>query len=495
MRSEDGCYSTWAFRPRKDSENPVWHADVTTDPIKPSVTVSGHRLPRVGAYAWWALALLLAVNLFNYIDRTVLSGVLPNIQADLGVSEASAGWLSTAFLLSYMVAAPIFGWLADRYNRWLLVGIGVVLWSIASGASGLATGYGMILATRLFVGVGEAAYGPLAPTLISDLFPIERRGRIMALFYAAIPVGSALGIGLAGVILALGHTWRMAFFCVLPPGMLLGFVAMFHRDVPRGAADKQASALPSPAPEITAAPKKIRLADYKELIRTPSWVLVTIGMTAMTFALGGIAVWMPKYIVWRHLQAQGGTVNVADAAAVRAAQASANAIFGPIIVISGLAGTLVGGWLGDRFRPRLRGAYFVVSSVGMLIGFPLFLALPITPFPAAWVLIFVASFVLFLNTGPTNTILANVVHPAIRAAGFAVNIFIIHALGDAISPPLIGAVSSAFGPRDGGVYSPNMNAGFMAIAVSILLSGLFWLWGARYLERDTALALGKISSH
>ncbi len=164
---------------------------MSSDPTKPGLKAARSRLPRVGAYAWWALFLLLAINLFNYIDRQVLTGVVPDIQRDFHAGDAEVGWLQTAFLLSYMIAAPIFGWLADRYNRWLLVGIGVVLWSIASGASGLATGLGMMLATRLFVGVGEAAYGPLAPTIISDLFPIERRGRVMALFYAAIPVGSA----------------------------------------------------------------------------------------------------------------------------------------------------------------------------------------------------------------------------------------------------------------------------------------------------------------
>ena len=201
-------------------------------------------------------------------------------------------------------------------------------------------------------------------------------------------------------------------------------------------------------------------------------------MAAMTFALGGIGFWMPKYIVWRQGIPQGGTLDFNDTTAVATALSHANGLFGPIVVVGGLLGTLAGGWVGDRLRPRWSGSYFIVSAIGMIIGFPLFLALPMTPFPAAWWLIFVACFCLFFNTGPTNTILANVVHPSIRAAGFAVNIFIIHALGDAISPPLVGAVSSAFGTSGGGVWSGNMDAGFRAIAVSILISGLFWLWGA-----------------
>ena len=150
-----------------------------------------NKVRRSRAATRWALALLLAINLFNYIDRQVLAGVVRRIQQEFSVSDAQVGWLAPAFLLSYMVAAPLFGWLADRYNRWLLVGVGVLVWSLASGASGLAMTFAALLVTRLFVGIGEAAYGPTAPTILSDMYPVAHRGRILAFFYIAIPVGSA----------------------------------------------------------------------------------------------------------------------------------------------------------------------------------------------------------------------------------------------------------------------------------------------------------------
>src|SRR5262249_9058154 len=143
------------------------------------------------------LALLLAINLFNYIDRYVLSAVVPVLKEEFPTGRM--GLLATAFLVSYMLTAPLFGWLADRVSRWLIVGLGVIVWSLASGASGLAETYGMLLATRIFVGVGEAAYGPAAPTLIADYFPVEKRGRVLAWFYMAIPVGSALGYAWGGL--------------------------------------------------------------------------------------------------------------------------------------------------------------------------------------------------------------------------------------------------------------------------------------------------------
>ena len=137
------------------------------------------------------------------------------------------GSLATAFFVSYMIAAPIFGWLADRMSRWMLVGASVLLWSLASGASGLAGTFTLLLITRLFVGVGEAGYGPAAPTIIADLYPLERRGQVLSWFYMAIPVGSAIGYALGGWM-ATRWGWRWAFYAVTRPGLLLGAVQLFH---------------------------------------------------------------------------------------------------------------------------------------------------------------------------------------------------------------------------------------------------------------------------
>src|SRR5262245_50246199 len=136
-------------------------------------STSPSEIPKAMPGARVALLLLLAINLFNYIDRQVLAAVLPRIEDDFlrgdPFAKTKLGWLTTAFLVSYMVLAPIFGWLGDRMSRWFLVAVGVLLWSLASGASGLAQAYVLLLLTRCLVGVGEAAYGPTAPTLISDL--------------------------------------------------------------------------------------------------------------------------------------------------------------------------------------------------------------------------------------------------------------------------------------------------------------------------------------
>ena len=197
---------------------------------------TGERVSRGARTALW---LLLAINLFNYIDRQILAALEPDIRGSFfAAGDVNAmtktGLLGDAFFVTYMISAPILGFLADRMSRWIIIGSAVILWSLASGCSGLAATFGILFATRIFVGIGEGGYGPAAPTILADLFPIERRGRIMAIFYAAIPVGSALGYVIGGQIGAhLG--WRWAFYLVAPPGLLLGLLCFWQRE-PRLAA-------------------------------------------------------------------------------------------------------------------------------------------------------------------------------------------------------------------------------------------------------------------
>ena len=360
------------------------------------------------------------------------------------------GLLSMAFMVSYMVTAPIFGRLAEKRSRWLLIGVGVILWSLASGATGLAGSFLVLLITRCFVGVGEGAYGPIAPAVISDLYPVKDRGRVLSWFYLAIPVGSALGYVLGEQVAhALG--WRWAFYAVVLPGVALGLWALFKREPPRGRMDL--------AHAMKAHPVSWR--DYLILARTPSYVLNTLGMCAMTFAIGGIGFWMVDYVK-----------------EFRGVGSGASTTFGLILTVAGLSATLLGGIVGDRLRRRFSGSYFLVSAVAMFAGFPLFLGVLYVPFPLAWVFVFFACFCLFFNTGPTNTIIANVTHPAMRAQAFALNIFFIHALGDVISPVIVGIISDKY----------NMNAAFLLVGVMFVVSGIFWALGARHLARDTELA-------
>ncbi len=492
----------------------------TSAPAPPTAPAGPHqRLP--GART--ALGLLLAINLFNYIDRYVLAAVLLKVGEQFSVGKGQTGLLMSMFLVSYTVTAPVFGWLGDRWSRWKLIAVGVILWSLASGGTGLAASFGVMMLTRALIGVGEGAYGPVAPSLISDLFPVERRGGVMAWFYMAIPVGSALGFVLGGHM-AESFGWRWAFYVVVPPGIVLGLLCLLMREPPRGAADA-----------VTAHTPTAREAAV--LLDIPSFVLNTLAMTAMTFAFGGVATWLPTYLYEREatyvltpaayeklrhptepgvapvpddvlgrLQPLDGKeyrtiepfraalaevlsademlsyrTQFAEAARDEAHSAKLDAVTGPfggILVVAGLLATLSGGYLGDWLRNRVRGAYFAVSGVGMLVGLPMFLLALTAPLPWGWAFVFLAIFFLFFNTGPANTALANVSPPALRASAFALNILVIHLFGDVISPPIVGWIDDR----------ASLRLGLLFLAGPIALSGLFWLWGSRYLDRDTQLA-------
>ncbi|HEU4677979.1 MAG TPA: MFS transporter [Terrimicrobiaceae bacterium] len=398
-----------------------------------------------------ALALLLGLNLLCYVDRYILAAVEPDIRKAFFAPEdpdamAKTGALATAFLVSYMILSPVFGWFADRHSRWVVIAIGAAVWSLATAGSGWAPTFGILLLSRIVVGTGEAAYGPAAPTLLADLFPPERRGLTLAWFFAAIPFGSAIGYLFGGMVSG-AFGWRAAFHFAAIPGLILAGLCLLMKD----------------RSHTTRAKPRATLKDYRGLLRIRSYLYNVGALTALTFAIGGMSFWAPAYFLDQRGQADLERVNL---------------IFGGITAIAGLLATLLGGWLGDRLSRRHPGAYFYVSALSMFLAFPSTLAMLYAPFPLAWILCFLAIFFLFFNTSPANTAIANVTKPGIRATAFAVSIFVMHALGDAISPPLIGAIADRW----------NLQIGFLVVSCMMLLAGILWLAGARFLGADTEAA-------
>lgn len=391
------------------------------------------------------LGLLFCINLVNYVDRQVLFALLPLIKADMALSDARLGALASAFMLVYMCAAPMVAWRADRGSRvpWIAGGIG--LWSLATGLGGFARNYAELFLARALVGVGESGYGAVSPSFVAEHFPKERRGGALALFSMAIPVGSALGYVLGGWI---GGTWgwRSALWAAGLPGAVLCLLALRLKD-PRPAA---APGAPGPS-----------LGDYARLYSIKSYLASTLAMTAMTFALGGLAVWMPSFLnrAWGLSVAEAGTV------------------FGALTVGAGLVGSLLGGWLGDKLLKVTGKAYFLVSGVGLVLALPAgVMAVQSSSYPAALAFLFLAEALAFLNMGPLNGVIVWVTPPAVRNMAFAANIFVIHALGDAVSPALIGLASDRWG------LAPALSGTMLFLG----LAGAFCLWGAGHVEKDSA---------
>jgi MFS transporter, Spinster family, sphingosine-1-phosphate transporter len=396
-------------------------------------------VPPEKLYPRTALVLLTTLNLLNYVDRSVLFAVQPLVQAEFHVSNAQLGYLTSAFLGCYMLAAPFTGPLADRYSRKLIIVLGAVFWSGLTLLTAFTHTYWELLVRHTLVGVGEATFVTIAPTFVADLFEEKRRGRIFGIFYLAIPVGTAAGYLLGGK-LGPEHGWRFPFYIAAAPGFLLAISVLFLKEPTRGQFDS-----------LRETPERGTLLG---LARNPAFWTVTLGMSAGTFSLGGIQVWMPTFLS----QARGYSLQ------------DANQLFGIIVVIDGIIASLFGGWLGDRLLPRMKGAYYFVSAVSMGLGVP---AMIVALFFKGRVMIpaiAVAAFLLLLNTSPLNTALVNAVGAHIRATAIAVNIFIFHLLGDVPSPTLMGYVADR----------RSLQTAFILPVIAMAISSAILFYGMRF---------------
>jgi predicted MFS family arabinose efflux permease len=368
----------------------------------------------------------------------------------------------SGFLIVYTLLAPVFGALGDRRSRPRLIAFGVACWSFATALSGFAVNYLTLFLARACVGIGEAAYVTIAPSLLSDYFPVRQRGRIMAIFFCAIPVGSALGYVVGGLV-DKHYGWRAAFFVAGVPGLLLAALCLLLRDPPRGIQDGEANVTPAEQPTRSSMSRETWLT-YGRLIRNKPYALTVVGYAAYTFAVGGLAYWMPAFLE----RARG------------VPRSEATVSFGAIVVITGFIGTFIGGWIGDYFAKNSRTAYLYLSAIATLIAAPfVWMALTTTSHSQYLVYMVIAQLCLFLSTGPINAAIVNLVIASERATAIALSVFAIHLLGDALSPFLIGSLSDAF----------SLAQAVKIVPVAVLIGGFVWIWAARAQAQSGALFL------
>jgi MFS family permease len=391
-------------------------------------------------YPRTALALLTALNLLNYIDRSVLFAVQDLVKAEFHRSDAAFGLLTSVFFIFYMCAAPFMGPLSLRFSRKRVIVAGALVWSMATLLTAVTTNFNQLLIRHTLVGIGEASFVILSPTFVADMFPVEKRGRVMGVFYLAIPVGTALGYLLGGVM-GPAYGWRAPFYVGAAPGVLLALLLLLIPEPPLGQFD---------APES----KTPERDTVKSLIRNPAFVTATLGMAMMTFALGGLQVWMPTFLHRAH------GYSLLDA----------NLIFGLSTISNGLVASLAGGWISDRLLRRTKSAHYLVSAVSLGLGIPAMCVALFASGKPMVVGIFVAEFLLLLNTGPLNAAVINSVGPHVRAAALAANIFIFHLLGDVPSPALIGYISDKY----------SLRLAFVGPVIAIALSSAILFYGMRF---------------
>ncbi len=370
-------------------------------------------------YAYYALVVLTLLNLLNYVDRYIFAALIPYIKADTGFSDAQLGLVGSAFTYVYTVCSPLFGYLGDRYRRGRLIGVGIVIWSLATAGAGWARSFGQLLVSRSAVGIGEANYATIAPGLLSDFFVKTRRGMVMSIFFATIPIGTAIGFGAGGILGAPEYLgWRHTLYLVGLPGLLTAAAAWMMAEPERGAMDADEAKTATPG----------FVDGYRVLLRNRGYMYGCLGYAAVTFAVGALVFWAPEWLTTDKNITPG----------------TANAILAACVVGGGLTGTLVGGAIGDWLITRgVRGAYFWVCGGGAILAAPFCLIMLMTTNTVVYAgSIFMGVTLVLSGNGPVNALLVNMVPSNLRTTALGFAVVIIHLLGDGLSVSLVGMIST-----------------------------------------------------
>ncbi|WP_437762650.1 MFS transporter [Sorangium sp. So ce281] len=405
-------------------------------PARPAFPAA--RLPPPAPGAGFAVAVLTAVNLLNYADRFITSAVKDLFKRDLHLSDTETSLPLSAFIVVYMITSPLFGSLGDRLPRKKILAAGAALWSAATGLAGLATGFWSLVISRALVGIGEAAYVSLCPSLFSDFYPPAKRNRILTLFYTAVPVGLALGYVAGGLI---GHHlgWRAAFMICGFPGVFAAGLVLLIREPPRGIYDNSRPVSPPSWLEV-----------LRSLVKNREYVLAVAGYTAVTFAGGAMGDWLPTYL------SRSRGMNIGEAGSA----------MGITMIVGGLGGTLLGGFGADLLGRFTRRPYLALSALSTVAA-ALFAMLTIVLENRLAILtcMFFAQLFMWFYNAPINAVLINLVDGHSRARAFALAVLVTHMLGDALSPPIAGYIADLTG---------SVGLALTLTPVGLLVAALLW---------------------
>lgn len=434
------------------------------------------QLPTIGG-KYVALAVMFTMNLLNYIDRYSFIAAGTHIMKEFRIDDTRFGWVGASFMIVYTIFSPVMGWLGDRYNRKALLAGGVGLWSLATVGTAFSTDYSHMFFWRALLGIGEASYGIIAPTLLSDLFPVKERGRAMGLYFLALPVGTALGFVLGGTISdAMG--WRAVFYVVGIPGLVAAAAGLFVSDPGRGASEGRAVTAKAGLSALSG------LRGYLDFFKTRSFLYNTAGMAMATFATGAYGAW--GLIFYQRVHKLSSTQAVSTV--------------GPLLVISSFIGIALGTFLADILYKFTKRAYLLLAALAVMAAIPLGAIGILDPvYKSSLVFLFGASLLMSMVLGPCNAVTANVVPASRRAAAYAAFIFSMHLFGDISSQVMLGWISDLFGTPNvanssigkffasigaAPVDDTNLSVAMLAVVPALALGCVFFLIGSRYLPAD-----------
>ena len=399
------------------------------------------------------LGLLLVIYVVNHIDRQVMYILAEDVKADLLISDAQLGWLmGGAFAIFYTFAGLPIARLADRGNRTRIITISLLLWSAMTVASGTARGFMGLLAARVGVGVGEAGCTPPAHSMISDVFPPEKRASALSTYSLGVPLGTLFGLA-AGGYLAQELGWRSAFFVVGVPGVFLALIAkLYLREPERGRFDTDTD------------------LQQDSLARTFSFIVglgamrhVLIATALQTLFLAGAGAFHASFL--RRVHGLSGS--------------EAGLTLGLVAGFAGGFSVLAAGWMADRLGTRDVRWHFWIPAIGALVSLPFsFVAYSTGNTSLAVAMIAVATVFNHAYSGLTHTIMQGLVKPRMRATMSAVALFTMNLVGFGEGPVLLGVLSDAYGAEGG------LSAALRMLLVFLAWSILHYVLGARSYARD-----------
>ncbi|CAK1580216.1 unnamed protein product [Parnassius mnemosyne] len=449
--------------------------DSATALLQGKQTRRRENLAEVTFVEYMTVGILCFVNLINYMDRFTIAGVLGDVTNEFKIGDDSAGFLQTVFVVAYMVFAPMFGYLGDRYSRRMIMAFGVALWSITTFAGSFISNFALFAFFRGLVGIGEASYSTIAPTIISDLFVGNVRSKMLAFFYFAIPVGSGFGYIVGSVAGAAAGNWRWGLRVTPFLGAVaVVLIAWVMQDPERGQAE-ESNIKPTSYTE-----------DLRALVRNPSFMLSTLAFTCVAFVTGALAWWGPQFIYL-------GLTLQPD---VNITKESVSYKFGLVGMAAGALGVPGGAALAARLRARAAHADALVCGAALLASAPLvYLALlaVCAHHALAYLLMFLGMLTLNLTWSIVADVVLYVVIPPRRSTAEAFQILISHMLGDAGSPYLVGVISESLKKSlgSGHMETPSQSVQFRALQYALfvtcfveVLGGALFLMTSKYIVRD-----------
>ncbi len=406
-------------------------------------TISTVEKPRSGVArgATVALVLLTAMNVVNYLDRYILPSVQEQIKGEFHISDDQIGTLTFWFMIAYMCASPITGWLGDRFPRKPMIVIAGLAIAAMNFLTASVHNYDSLNVRHAALGIGEACFGIFAPALLADFYGDSQRNRVMTIFNLAIPFGAALGYK-AGAWIGTNHGWRNSFIASAVPGALVALLILFFMREPERSGSKAEGKA------------KVERGTVLSLARNGAYLSSILGYAAVTFSLGGISWWMPSF-----LQRVAGY-----------SQDAAGNVMGPVIVVAGIGGTAAGGVLAQWWSKKTSKALYLVPAISALLTIPPAVLCFFGPKTMIVPSLFAAVFLIFLGTGPVNAATLNAVPANLRATAMAGQLLVIHLLGDTTSPKIIGMLSDRF----------NLRVGLGATLVTLAIGAVIFFVGARF---------------